>query len=67
MDGQDNKRRIYNGKCPPGEKGDQKRKKMVAILRTLESSRREAPKNREEEESVIRSSSRINFRPFPMY
>ena len=62
-----NKRRIYSGKCPPGEKGDRKRKKMVAILRTPESSRREAPKNREEEEFILEQSPRINFYPFSMH
>ena len=60
-----NKRRIYNGKCPPGEKGDRKRRrkrrKTVAVLRTPESSHRKAPKNREEEEFILRQSPRINF------
>ena len=63
-----NKRRIYNGKCPPGERGDRKRRrkrrKTIAVLKTLESSRREAPKNREEEEFILRQSPRINFYPF---
>ena len=59
-----NKRRIYNGKCPPGERGDRKRRKTVVVLKTPESSRREAPKNREEEEFILRQSPRINFYPF---
>ena len=63
-----NKRRIYNGKCPPGEKGDRKRRrkirKTVTVLRTPESSRREAPKNREEEEFILEQNPRINFYPF---
>ena len=63
-----NKRRIYNGKCPPGEKGDRKRRrkirKTVAVLRTLESSRHEALKNREEKEFILGQSPRINFYPF---
>ena len=41
-----NKRRIYNGKCPLGEKGDRKRRrkrrKAVVLLRIPESSRHEA-------------------------
>ena len=41
-----------------------KRRKTVAVLRTLESSRREAPKNREEEEFILGQSPRINFYPF---
>ena len=40
---------------------------MVAILRTLESSRREAPKNREEEEFILEQSPRIKFYPFSMH
>ena len=63
-----NKRRIYNGKCPPGEKGDRKRRrkirKTVAVLRTPESSCREVPKNREEEKFILRQSPKINFYPF---
>ena len=63
-----NKRRIYIGKCPLGDEGDierrRKRRKTVAVLRTPESSRREAPKNREEEEFILGQSSRINFYPF---
>ena len=63
-----NKRRIYNKKCPSREKKDKKRRrkrrKTVAVLRTLESSRREAPKNREEEEFILGQSPRINFYPF---
>ena len=63
-----NKKRIYNGKCPPGEKGDRKRmrkkRKTVAVLRTPESSHREAPKNQEEEEFILGQSPRINFYPF---
>ena len=66
-----NKRRIYNGKFPPGEERDRKRRKKrrktVAILRTPESSCCEAPKNREEEESILGQSSRINFYPFSMH
>ena len=66
-----NKRRIYNGKCPLGENGDKKRmrkrRKTVAVLRTPESSCREAPKNREEEEFILGQSSRINFYPFSMH
>ena len=66
-----NKRRIYNGKCPPGEKGDRKRRrkrrKTVASLRTPESSCCEAPKNREEEESILGQSPRKNFYPFSMH
>ena len=63
-----NKRRIYNGKFPPMEERDRKRRKKrrktVTVLRTLESSRREAPKNREEEEFILGQSPRINFYPF---
>ena len=59
-----NKRRIYIGKCPLGEKGDRKKRKTVAVLRTSESSRREAPKNREEEEFILGQSPRINFYSF---
>ena len=59
-----NKRRIYNEKCLSREKRDKKRRKTVAVLRTLESSRREAPKNREEEEFILGQSPRINFYPF---
>ena len=59
-----NKRRIYNLKCPLGERGDRKRRKTVAVLRTPESSPREAPKNREEEEFILEQSLRINFYPF---
>ena len=63
-----NKRRIYNGKCPLGERGDRKRRrkrrKTVIVLRTLESSHCEALKNREEEEFILGQSPRINFYPF---
>ena len=66
-----NKRRIYNGKCPPGVKGDRKRRrkrrKTVAVLRTPENSRREEPKNREDEEFILRQSPRIKFYPFSMH
>ena len=66
-----NKRRIYNGKFPLGEERDRKRmkkrRKTVTVLRTLESPRREAPKNREEEEFILGQSPRINFYPFSMH
>ena len=63
-----NKRGIYNGKCPLGEGGTEKRerkgRKTVAVLKTPESFRREAPKNREEVELILGQSPRINFYPF---
>ena len=63
-----NKRRIYIGKCPLGEKRDRKRRrkrrKTVAVLRTSESSHCEASKNREEEEFILGLSLRIKFYPF---
>ena len=63
-----NKRGIYNGKCPLGEGGIEKRerkgRKTVAVLKTPESFRREAPKNREEVELILGQSPRINFYPF---
>ena len=66
-----NKRRIYNGKCPLGEKGDRKRRrkrrKAVVLLRTPESSLHEAQKNREEEEFILGLSPRINFYPIPTH
>ena len=40
-------------------------RKTVAVLRTPKNSRREAPKNREEEELILGQSSRINFYPIP--
>ena len=40
-------------------------RKMVAVLRTPKNSCREAPKNREEEELILRQSPRINFYPIP--
>ena len=39
-------------------------RKAVAVLRTPKNSRREAPKNREEEELILGQSPRINFYPF---
>ena len=66
-----NKRRIYIGKCPLGEKRDRKRRrkrrKTVAVLRTSESSHCEASKNREEEEFILGQSPRINFYHFSMH
>ena len=58
------------GNALQGKGGQKKRKrkgrKMVVILRTPESSHREAPKNREEEEFILEQSPRINFYPFSM-
>ena len=46
------------------EERRRKRRKTIAVLRTPESSRREALENREEEEFILRLSPRINFYPF---
>ena len=69
MDGQnERRRRIYNNrdltKMGEIEKRRGQRRKTVAVLRTPESSHREAPKNREEEEFILGQSPRINFYPF---
>ena len=57
MDGQDEwSRRIYNNRGLTRRGG-------IAALRTLESSDREAPENREEEEFILRYNSRISIHP----
>ena len=40
-------------------------RKTVAVLRTPKNSRREAQKNREEEELILGQSPRINLYPIP--
>ena len=40
-------------------------RKTVAVLRTPKNSRCEVKKNREEEELILRQSSRIKFYPIP--
>ena len=61
-----NGKEVYNIRGPPGM-GDGKKidsGKTIAILTTLESSYNKTPTN-QEEESVIGSSLRINFRTSP--
>ena len=61
-----NGKEVYNIRGPPGM-GDGKKidsGKTIAILTTLESSYNKTPTN-QEEESVLGSSSRINFRTSP--
>ena len=41
-------------------------RKTITILRTPKNSRREAPKNKEEEELILGLSPRINFYPIPI-
>ena len=48
------------------KKGEKKKRKMIAVLRTLESSRRETLKNKEGE-FILEPSPRINFHPFSMH
>ena len=45
------------------KKGEKKKRKMIAVLRTLESSRIETLKN-QEGEFILGPSPRINFYPF---
>ena len=57
MDGQDEwSRRIYNNRGLT-------RRGWIAALRTLESSDREAPENREEEEFILGHNPRISIYP----
>ena len=57
MDGQDEgSRRIYNNRGLTRRGG-------IAILRTLESSNREAPENREEEEFILGHNPKISIYP----
>ena len=59
MDGQDGwSRKIYNNR------GLTKRPWRMTVLRTLESSDREAPENREEEELILELNPRISLYPF---
>ena len=59
MDDQDRwSRRIYNNR------GLTKRPQRMTVLRTLESSDREAPENREEEELILELNPRISLYPF---
>ena len=59
MDGQDGwSKRIYNNK------GLTKRPQRMTVLRTLESSDREATENREEEELILELNPRISLYPF---
>ena len=60
MDGQDEwSRRIYNNRGLT-------RRGWIAALRTLESSDREAPENREEEEFILGHNPRISIYPSSM-
>ena len=57
---------VYNIRGPPGM-GDERKidwGKTIVVLTTLESSCNKTPTN-QEEESVLGSSPRINFRPSP--
>ena len=45
------------------EKGEKKERKTIVVLRTLEGSRRETPKN-QEGELILGPSPRIDFHPF---
>ena len=57
MDGQDEwSRRIYNNRGLTRRRG-------IAVLRTLESSDREAPENQEEEEFILGHNPRISIYP----
>ena len=66
MDSQDEwSRRIYNNRdLIEGGEWRRKRSRTIAVLRTFESSGREASENQGKEEFILGLSPRINFYPF---